>query len=321
MIDLRQTKNYANFLKKIGWKIESLKINDFNLQVFIKKIPLLPFSFIKIQRPKVIDLKKIKRVAAKHRALIVKIEPDLKTTDRFFKDAGFKQDKHSMLPAKTIWVNLEKTERQIFKNFKKDTRYCLKKAQKHPLQIIEASRGYTSGILPSTSLKLKSAEVDIKADNSRTYIRGISRGRIESNDIKVFHQLLRKNCRLGRFFTFPLKHLKALEKTFKKNFLLLLALDKNKKPLAGAVILYSPKAAYYYLAATSKEGRKLLAQYPIVWEAIKESKKAGKTIFDMEGIYDERFPQKNWLGFSHFKKSFGGQEVKYPGCFSKRFFS
>lgn len=47
------------------------------------------------------------------------------------------------------------------------------------------------------------------------------------------------------------------------------------------------------------------------------AKKRGCKIFDFEGIYDERFPNKSWLGFTHFKKSFGGYEVSYPGTYTK----
>jgi len=49
----------------------------------------------------------------------------------------------------------------------------------------------------------------------------------------------------------------------------------------------------------------------------KLAKKMGCKIFDFEGIYDDRFPLKSWLGFSRFKKSFGGLEVEYPGAYSK----
>jgi peptidoglycan pentaglycine glycine transferase (the first glycine) len=57
--------------------------------------------------------------------------------------------------------------------------------------------------------------------------------------------------------------------------------------------------------------------YFIVWEAMKEAKKRGCKIWDFEGIYDARWPNKSWLGFSHFKKSFGGEEIEFPGSFEK----
>ena len=64
-------------------------------------------------------------------------------------------------------------------------------------------------------------------------------------------------------------------------------------------------------------GKKLFVPTALTWEAIISAKKEGKKVFDFEGIYDERVPNKKWLGFTHFKKSFGGDVVEYPGCFVK----
>ena len=91
--------------------------------------------------------------------------------------------------------------------------------------------------------------------------------------------------------------------------------------IAGTIVLIAGRVAYYYYAFTAKEGRKTLAQYGLVWEAIRKAKKRGCRIFDFEGIYDKRFPMKPWHGFSHFKKSFSGKEVDYPGCWKKSRFN
>src|SRR3989344_254659 len=83
---------------------------------------------------------------------------------------------------------------------------------------------------------------------------------------------------------------------------------------AGAVILTHKKTAYYYYAGSSTKSD---LPYLAVWEAMKEAKRRGCTTWDFEGIYDARWPNKGWKGFSHFKKSFGGREVEFPGCFTR----
>jgi len=88
---------------------------------------------------------------------------------------------------------------------------------------------------------------------------------------------------------------------------------------AGAIFLSGDGIGYYWQAFTNREGREKHEQYNIVWEGILRVKKIGARIFDFEGIYDERFPNKSWLGFTHFKKSFGGYEVIHPGTFVKWF--
>ncbi len=110
-----------------------------------------------------------------------------------------------------------------------------------------------------------------------------------------------------------LLQLELLKKTFANKALFLIAKDNS----AGAIFLTGDKIAYYWQAFSNKEGRKSLAQYKIIWEGIIKLKTAGVKILDFEGIYDDRFPNEKWKGFSHFKKSFGGCEVEYPGTFSK----
>ncbi len=103
----------------------------------------------------------------------------------------------------------------------------------------------------------------------------------------------------------------SLKRSFGNNALFITTKDKS----AGAVFLYSDQIAYYWHAFTNITGRKQSAQYKIVWEGIKWAKIKGAKIFDFEGIYDERFPDPSWQGFTHFKKSFGGHEVIYPGAY------
>jgi lipid II:glycine glycyltransferase (peptidoglycan interpeptide bridge formation enzyme) len=108
-----------------------------------------------------------------------------------------------------------------------------------------------------------------------------------------------------------LNHLKALKKSFKNRALFLTHQD------AGAIFLTVEGIAYYWQAFSGPVARKSLYQYKILWEGILWAKAKGARVFDFEGIFDERFPKKDWKGFSHFKKSFGGYEVDYPGTMLK----
>jgi len=134
----------------------------------------------------------------------------------------------------------------------------------------------------------------------------------ETNDISLFHHTFKNAVNRSRYVP-SIKNLMSLQNTFGKKSLFLL----TRNHTAGAVFLRTMSTGYYWLAFTNQEGRRNKSQYQVLWQGLEWAKKEGCQNFDFEGIYDERFPVKSWLGFTHFKKSFGGKEVKYPGTFSR----
>lgn len=255
MADLRQSIQYGRYLQVLGW--QAIKID--HCQIFLKKIPLLPFSIIKIQRPaSPLPLAKIKQFTRQHRAFLVKLEPLIASAA----PPEYRHDSWPLLPTKTVQIDLTKSEKQLWQAINKKTRKCLQKAQ-------------------ATNL-------------TRDY----------------FYQNFQK---FGKGDVPPPKEFKALVTAFGQNAWLL-----TVGGLAGALILIHDQTAYYYYAFTSPAGRKVFAQHFLVWEAIKRAKKAGCLVFDFEGVEDKRYRFTcKWRGFSHFKKSFGGKEITYPGSFSR----
>ncbi len=266
-MDLRQSKEFAQYMKSLGWMVEKID----SCYIYLRKLPFLPPLIMKVQYPNPpISFVKIEKLAQKHKPLQIQIQP-LKM-EPGFKKHGYKLGGGGHV-TKTLQIDLTQSEKKIFFQMKKDARYGIRKAKKETIQIIEVK------------------------------------------DLKRFQRAWR-TIWLRQQFVPSLKNLKKLKKAFGKK-VVFLATQYQKKIIAGVIILMTDKNAYYYRAFTSKEGRKKYAQYLLVWEAIKLAKKKGCKIFDFEGIYDKRFPVKSWKGFSHFKKSFGGKEIEYPGCYRK----
>ncbi len=261
MVDIRQTPQYANYLSKIGWRVE--RINEINY--FIKNFPIIG-SVIKIQRPEEIKIRKIRELARKYRAFQIIVEPKTELDAKYLTSIGFSLSKSPYLPTKTLQLDLTKPKNLLLKDMEKDARDAIKKSE-----------------IVVNSCK----------------------------NLKEFRNAW-KNAVGWRRYVPPISHLVALKTSFKKNCLFLMEENKN----SGAIFLVGDKIGYYWQAFTNLEGRRNLSQYKIVWEGILWAKKKGAKIFDFEGIYDERFPNKSWLGFTHFKKSFGGYEVEYPGCYT-----
>ena len=292
--DLHQSEKYGQYMKKVGWIVEKIDC----CQIFIRRFPLIG-SFIKIQKPTPpVPFEKIEKIAKKYRAFKIVIEP---RTIQLFEKFDYQISNSPYLPTKTIHINLTKSEKEILSQMKKKTRYCLRRGQE-----------------------------------SRVTIK-------ESKEIESFIKL--KSSQFFPFGFFMRKDISALWQAFYPENAILLFADKNivpsshpefisgspamkipkqvrndtLRPLAVTLLLFHQKTAHYWLAASTKQGKKLFAPTLLVWEAIKLSKKRGCKIFDFQGIYDPRFHKsaKSWQGFTRFKKGFGGKEIEYPGSFLK----
>lgn len=140
----------------------------------------------------------------------------------------------------------------------------------------------------------------------------ISNYLISNDQFDKFYEIWKRSARRKKLWIPPVKDYWALVKAFGKKCFCLTIGDQ-----AGAVILTHKKTAFYYYAGATAEGTRLDYPYLVVWEAMKEAKKRRCKVWDFEGIFDKRWPNKGWVGFSHFKKSFGGKEIEFPGSFEK----
>lgn len=264
-MDLRQTKEYGNFLNQIGWVVERHKTE----QYFIKKIPLLGAA-IKLQRVSHFPLKQIEKLSKKYRIFEIIFEPEMLSKKELIllKQNGYKLSNNPYLPTKTLRIDISKPTEEILKEMKKDARYSIRKSQK-------------------------------LVTNS-------------SQNIELFESSWRSAVGTKRH-VLPLHELKAIKNSFGNNMTIIM----NEFHTSGALFLIAGGVCYYWVGFTDEFARKSLIQYQVLWKGIQWAKKHHAKTFDFEGIYDERFPKKDWKGFTHFKRSFGGTEVEYPGCYIK----
>ncbi|MCX6704026.1 MAG: GNAT family N-acetyltransferase [Candidatus Woesebacteria bacterium] len=277
MVDIRQSVHYANYLKRLGWTVE--RIGEINY--FIKKFPLVG-SILKVQRPEEINYDIINKLCRKYRVFQIILEPSLASGFGTFHSNqlyahGFKLSKSPYLPSKTLQIDLTQGQKDIFRHFKKDARYAIKRGE---------------------ALKIKSYSTP--------------------DEIKKWRDAWKNSVNFKRYVP-PVEQLLNLRKSFPGSYSLFLASHNISGRIIGGVLFTRSlhDFAYYWYGFINNEGRTSLSQYALLYQGILWAKKQGCKVFDFEGVYDPRFPNKSWLGFSHFKKSFGGYELLYPGCYTK----
>lgn len=244
---------------------------------FIKKFPIIG-SFLKVQRPKNIDFGVIDRLCRKYGVFQIIIEPDIRHfSHESLVKNGFKLSNSPYLPTKTLQIDLTRSISVIEKHFKKDTRRAIRKG---------------SGLA-------------IKSYSS-------------PSEIKKWREAWKKSVNLSRYVP-GVDQLNNLRKSFSSSYSIFLTSHNISGSIIGGALFTrsSHGIAYYWYGFTNNEGRTSLSQYSLLYQGILWAKKMGCKVFDFEGIYDERYPNKSWLGFTHFKRSFGGTEVLYPGCYTR----
>lgn len=149
------------------------------------------------------------------------------------------------------------------------------------------------------------------SENARRMITKNKQVVIEEVGPKAFLQLWKK---WSKVWTMKLAEIESLKKHFGKNVSLIVSRD-GETYHSGLLLIKTVDTANYYQTWTSEEGRLSGAHYKLVWQEMLRAKKEGLKFFDLEGIFDDRWPQKRWLGFTEFKRRFGGKEITFPGSF------
>lgn len=284
-VDFRQNPYWGEYMKKIGWQIERIE----EIQLCIRRLPLLG-TFIKIQHPhKKIPFKKIDMIAKKYNTTFLIIEPThYKYSETVFKKNGYVVTRMHHAPTATRKLAIDLPLSKIIASFSENAKRNLRKAEKN-------------------NLKIKT--VFAKEDKTNEYFELFFRLQKHLTDLKKFY---------APGYTESYKKNEALKKTSFFSF----AYDPGNKNEPIATVWYGVYEGVitYLQTGITQKGYEYLANYALVLEGIKVGKKLGCTVFDFESMYDPRYPSgvaKRWKGFSEFKSRFHGQEIFYPPSWIK----
>lgn len=273
--DIRQSDGWGKYLETLGWKIRKTSSG-----ILIDIRPTFLGNFVKIQRPRKIteqDLEEIEKICRKEKCAYIKIELDYDQDESIFDSAGYKKTFSPNAVPSSIFIDLTKSEDDLWASLSRSARYSIKRAIRE---------GY-------------------KVDNIRN--PGLENLR-ESYDVFV------KTAKFKHFYLPPFSQYSDRVRIYGDKSYLSVVRNAGGEIQSSKFCLGHKNMVLFVTGGSTHQARENKSGYLLMWEAIKFFKMEGYEYFDLEGRADERFSSftKDWKGFTDFKEKFGGICVDFP---------
>ena len=286
--------NWGEFNLMMGNKIWRLGIFDGGKLVgtaLISKITAKRGTFLLIQHGPVISgenkknetlqilLDELKKIGKEERASFIRMNPlweRNQENQNILRDLGFKEAPMHANAYEATWkLDITIPEEELLKNMRKTTRYLIRQGMKNQDIIVETSE--------------------------------------RLNDIEKYQKLNKEIAKRQKFVPFSFEYAKNEFEVFSPDKQVLLFFGKYKEEIiSSALVIFWSGIGFYHQAASSSKYTKFSIPYLLLWEAIKEAKKRGCSLFDFWGYVN---PFKNskhpWAGPTLFKMGFGGKPYEY----------
>lgn len=289
-----QSWNWGEFQKLIRNKIWRIGIFDEKEIVgiaLISKIMAKRGSFLLIQHGPVIYpqtrkeeilkvfLEKVKKIGENERVVFIRMNPlweRNQENQNILKALGFREAPMHANAYEATWkLDITLSEEELLKSMRKTTRYLIRQALRNQ---------------------------DIAVEKSDKLM-----------DIEIYQRLNEEVARRQNFVPFSLEYIKNEFSAFSGDNQVLWFFGKHRNEVAAAaLVIFWSGIGFYHQAASNSKYAKLSIPYLLQWEAIKEAKKRGCTLYDFWGFVDpQRQPKHPWAGPTLFKIGFGGYKKEY----------
>lgn len=192
---------------------------------------------------------------------------------------NLRKSNSNILPANTIFVDLNASEEQILARMKPKTRYNIRLAQRKGIEV-------------------KSVGVEQLDIWYELYSETACRNHLHLNDKSYFQSVF----------------VPKMEMTEADIQVKLLIAYYDNTPLAAMFLVLSKHRATYLYGASSTSMRNLMPTYALQWKAIQLAKANNCIEYDMFGIAPCPEPSHPMYGLYKFKHGFGGQIYHQLGC-------
>lgn len=213
-------------------------------------------------------------IAKNERFDFIRIAPiliDSQMNRQIFIDLGCKTAPIYMHAERTWVLDIDKSEEELLQNMRKTTRYMIHRAVRDKVVIEE--RSDQQALHDFWKIYQETAAREQFIPYSPTYLM---------NEYEEFHKTGNALFLFGK-----------VEDTI----------------LASALIVFTKSSGFYHQGASIHS--KFPVPYRMQWEAIKEAKKRGCSLYNFWGIKQKGRTPKDWDGLTMFKTGFGGRQIDF----------
>ncbi|MGI6112660.1 MAG: lipid II:glycine glycyltransferase FemX [Mahellales bacterium] len=291
-------------LKSITWNPLYLIAEDGDkpvggLMLLKRRVPGINKTMLYCPRGPVIDfhdkallgflVEELKKVAKEHRAISLKIDPDIEIEDRTVLDnlagVGFYHKKETLnfegvQPKFVFRLDISGDLDEVFNNFHSKTRYNVRLAGRKGVNVTKGNR----------------------------------------QDLEHFHKIMVETGARDNFIIRTLDYFQRMYDILNPpGYLELFMAEYEGRPIAGTICLKYGDKCWYLYGASSNSHRNVMPNYLLQWEMIKWAKENGCTLYDFRGVSGDLSESNPLYGLYRFKKGFNGKFTEFIGEFDYPF--
>jgi lipid II:glycine glycyltransferase (peptidoglycan interpeptide bridge formation enzyme) len=290
-----QTYEWGEFREKTGLKVIRRGVYEgeklvAGFSLTIHKIPKTSWTIGYLPKgdfPNDALIGELKKIGKEEKCIFIQLEPNIIAgkNEKTMADFGLKSAAHPLFTKYTFVLDLTKSEEEILKNMHSKTRYNIRVAQRHDVQIVE--------------------------DNSRTAFESYWQLSEETTNRQKFFA----HSKLYHTLQWDLLNVSKKRKDNALTSHLFLA-KYNDKVLTAWLLFVFKDTLYYPYGASSTQHREVMASNLMMWEVIKFGKNKGLKQFDMWGALGPNPDTKDpWYGFHSFKEKYSPAAVEFIGSY------
>lgn len=295
-----QSYEWGEVKARTGWEAIRLLVEEDGkpvaaVSLLKRKIPVIGMSIFYAPRGPVWDitnedvfdflLSEIKAQAKKHKAIFLKIDPDIKSSNedfhqmllkRGFKSAEVGEGFEGVQPRYVFRLDITPDEETLLANMHQKTRYNIRLAGRKGVTIKEGTK----------------------------------------DDLPEFYRILKETCERDKFLVRSYSYFEDMwtylvERGLAKIFMA----EYEGQYIAGTLALIFGEKCWYLYGASSNEHRNVMPNYLIQWTMIQWAKANGCTLYDFRGVPGDVGEDHPLYGLVKFKRGFNGEYTQFVGEF------